>query len=137
MSRVQIASGPPLLIRLILSRIFAYDVQVIVVKLNPCGHCCDKCPSLLGTSEPSCQGCIASKGNPWWGVCKVFNCTTEKDVSHCGLCMQFPCDLLVSHFDPDNPQGQRNAVVRTGILVYRAKHGDEKAIELTKKLIAL
>lgn len=53
------------------------------------------------------------------------------------MCGQFPCGQLASHYDPDNPQGQRNAVIRIGILAYRTKHGDEKAIELAEKLMAL
>ncbi|MFX1367154.1 MAG: DUF3795 domain-containing protein [Promethearchaeota archaeon] len=110
---------------------------MIDTKLNPCGHYCDKCPSYLGTGEPSCPGCMESNGTPWWGSCKVFNCSIKKDISHCGMCGQFPCDQLASHYDPDNPQGQRNAVIRLGILAYRTKHGDEKAIELAKKLMAL
>jgi len=35
-------------------------------------------------------------------------------------------------YDPEH--GQRSAVTRAGLLAYRAKHGDEKAIELARKM---
>jgi hypothetical protein len=104
------------------------------MKLNPCGHLCDGCPSYLSKGDPTCAGCNESGGRPWWGTCKVFECRTRKKLVHCGLCKQFPCQLLATHYDPDNPEGQRNAVVRTGILAYRARHGDDKALELFRKI---
>jgi len=42
--------------------------------------------------------------------------------------------MLATHYDPDNPEGQRNAVVRAGILAYRTRHGDDKALELFRKI---
>jgi hypothetical protein len=36
-------------------------------------------------------------------------------------------------FDPNDPEGRRSAVYRTGIEAYRARHGDEKAVELIRK----
>jgi hypothetical protein len=109
------------------------------MNLNPCGASCDRCPSYLGTDElgRTCPGCLEANGNPWWGVCNVFRCSKNKDLQHCGLCDQFPCDRLIAHYDPDNPQGQRNAVLRVGILAYRARHGDEKVTGLVMKLRAL
>ena len=80
--------------------------------------------------EPACAGCKQTLGNPWRGECRFFKYSLEKYVAHCGLCDEFPCDISGTHFDPDNPVGQRSAVVRIGVLAYRAKHGDEKAPEL-------
>jgi len=48
--------------------------------------------------------------------------------------MDFPCDFFVEHFDPNNPEGQRNAVTRAGLLAYRKKHGDKKWLNLVTKL---
>ncbi|MFX0108043.1 MAG: DUF3795 domain-containing protein [Candidatus Hodarchaeota archaeon] len=108
------------------------------IVLNPCGATCIGCPSFLGQDEERpCTGCLSTKGNPWWGECKLYKCTVEKSVSHCGVCSDFPCERLVAHFDPDNPSGQRNAIVRTGLLAYRTKHGEDKAIKLRKKLDSL
>jgi hypothetical protein len=105
--------------------------------LNACGSYCDGCPSYGSGGDPPCAGCTQTQGNPWWGECKLFKCTSEKNVAHCGLCSEFPCEISATHFDPDNPLGQRNAVVRIGVLAYRTKHGDAKAIELVEKLRAL
>ena len=108
-----------------------------ITGLNACGAYCDDCPSYRGKKDPTCAGCTQTQGNPWWGECKLFKCSLEKNVAHCGLCDDFPCDLSATHFDPDNPIGQRNAIVRIGVLAYRAKHGDEKALELVEKLRTL
>ncbi|MHA1937969.1 MAG: DUF3795 domain-containing protein [Candidatus Thorarchaeota archaeon] len=80
---------------------------------------------------------IDTKGNPWWGSCKLFECAGTKGVNHCGVCSEFPCDIQVGHFDPSNPKGQQNAIMRTGVLAYWAKHGEDKAIELVKRVHGL
>ena len=105
-----------------------------IASLNACGAYCDDCPHYRGKKKPACVGCKQSQGNPWWGECGLYKCALEKSVMHCGLCNEFPCDISATHFDPDNPAGQRNAVVRIGVLTYRAKHGDEKALERVEKL---
>ncbi|MFQ5831356.1 MAG: DUF3795 domain-containing protein [Candidatus Thorarchaeota archaeon] len=104
------------------------------MSFNPCDARCEGCPSYLGKGEPPCAGCRESGERPWWGTCKVFDCTTEKSLNHCGLCDEFPSDLLIGHYDPDNPEGQRNAAVRAGVLAYLVRHGDDKALELYKKI---
>jgi hypothetical protein len=108
-----------------------------ISELNACGAYCDGCPSYGSGGDPPCAGCTEIQGNPWWGECRLFKCASEKKVAHCGLCNEFPCETSATHFDPGNPLGQRNAVVRIGVLAYRVKHGDEKAIELVEKLRAL
>ncbi|MDF1537942.1 MAG: DUF3795 domain-containing protein [Candidatus Thorarchaeota archaeon] len=105
--------------------------------LNACGAYCTDCPNLGGKKEPACAGCVQTQGKPWWGECALFKCASEHNVEYCGQCDEFPCDTSTTHFDPDNPVGQRNAVMRIGIQTYRAKHGDEKAIELVEKMRTL
>ncbi|MFW9845835.1 MAG: DUF3795 domain-containing protein [Candidatus Thorarchaeota archaeon] len=107
------------------------------MKLNPCGHVCDICPSYQGKDGHHCSGCLDSKGKPWWGSCKLFECANKRRVRHCGDCTDFPCDLQIEHFDPSNPNGQRNAVMRTGVLAYWAKYGEDKTIELVKRIHGL
>lgn len=63
----------------------------------------------------------------------MYRCAGDRDVDHCGLCNEFPCDLLAGHYDPDNPEGQKNAVVRMGVLAYRRRHGDRNALALLRK----
>jgi hypothetical protein len=52
----------------------------------------------------NCKGCIAIT-KPFWGdACPVKVCCEEKKQEHCGLCPDFPCDLLVQ-FSYDKEQG--------------------------------
>jgi len=102
--------------------------------LAGCGSYCGLCPNFLGEAEPRYAGCAATKGHPWWGECKVFSCVESHGVEYCGVCAEFPCTDLVNHYNPNNPQGQRNAVVRIGVGTFRAKYGDEEAVALVKKM---
>jgi hypothetical protein len=79
---------------------------------------------------------MALKGKLFWatGVCPIYACTNKQGVSHCGVCKDFPCEQFVNHYDPTNPEGQRNAIFRVGVSSYRAKHDDEKAAILLGKL---
>ena len=96
--------------------------------LTVCGSDCGHCPNYSGEKQPKCAGCTALKGKPFWatGVCGIYACADKNSVSHCGVCKEFPCEQFISHYDPNNPEGQRNAATRAGVLAYRAKHGDEK-----------
>ena len=60
---------------------------------------------------------------PFWGECKVNRCSTEKGLDHCGVCNDFPCELLIQQFDPSNPRGKEEAIFRIGQLAIRAKLG--------------
>lgn len=72
-----------------------------------CGHC--------EWREPChCSGCVATKGMPFHAVdapCPVAACAMEKHVPFCGVCTQFPCQLLTGFSnDPehgDDPPGAR------------------------------
>jgi len=99
-----------------------------------CGEFCGSCPYHTGEKQPSCPGCDVVKGKPFWGECEVYTCIAEHGVEHCGLCGEFPCDLFINHYEEAAPEGQRSAVFRAGVLAYRAKHGDAKALKLLKKL---
>ncbi len=94
----------------------------------PCGIVCDsgKCMYFTGKKEPRCPGCIKCSGKPFWGECRVYKCANEHNVEHCGLCSEFPCEYLPTHFDPDNLHGQEEAIFRIGHLAIRAKIGTEK-----------
>jgi len=102
-------------------------------QLNPCGSSCEGCPNHTGARQPACAGCTKTSGHPFWGECKPYSCAISHKADHCGVCGEFPCDLLVGHFDPANPEGQRNAVYRVGVLAYRGRHGEEKALDLIRK----
>jgi hypothetical protein len=99
---------------------------------SPCGIVCEDCEWFKGEAEPLCAGCQAISGKPFWGQCPTYTCTVEKGVEHCGLCKSFPCEDFISRYDPR--EGPKNAVMRAGLLSYRAKHGDAKAAALTRSL---
>jgi len=47
------------------------------------------------------------------------------------LCDEFPCKEFMGRFDPS--EGPSNALMRAGLLAYRAKHGDKAAVEVLRK----
>ena len=98
---------------------------------TPCGFNCDngKCMHYTGKKQPQCPGCVVCSGKPFWGECKLYKCAQEHKVEHCGLCDEFPCDLLPTHFDPDNPYGKEEAIFRIGQLTIRAKIGTKKWLQ--------
>jgi hypothetical protein len=100
---------------------------------SPCGIVCDDCDWFKGDKEPRCPGCSKVDGKPFWGSCLTYSCVQEHGVEHCGGCGEFPCDGFMDRFDPR--EGPVNAVVRAGLLAYRNRHGDEKAMELTRKTV--
>lgn len=97
-----------------------------------CGLICDDCEYFKGAKEPRCPGCKALRGKPFWGECPTYACAAEHAVEHCGLCAEFPCDKFIGMYDPTH--GPASAVLRAGLLAYRARHGDQKAVDLSRKI---
>ncbi len=102
----------------------------------PCGEYCGFCLHYRKEKNPSCSGCGNHKGHPFWGECKLHTCVMEHKIEHCGLCTDFPCAFFVGHFEgaPDSIEGQRDAILRVGLLTYREKAGTEKYLEMIRKL---
>ena len=100
--------------------------------IAPCGTHCGFCVYYKKEKLPYCSGCGVHKGHPFWGECKLFGCANKREVEHCGLCEDFPCDLFVNQFDPAH--GQKSAFTRAGLLAYRKKAGTNKFIEMAKEL---
>ena len=66
-----------------------------------CGLLCSLCEY---REAMDCKGCV-SIAKPFWGdVCPVKACCEEKEQAHCGLCSDFPCELL-TQFSYDKEQG--------------------------------
>jgi hypothetical protein len=97
-----------------------------------CGLVCEDCEYYKGEKVPKCPGCTTHGGKPFWGDCLTFTCVEEHGIEHCGLCGEFPCDRFIDMFDPS--QGQVSSVIRAGLLAYRRKYGDRKAVELARKI---
>lgn len=66
-----------------------------------CGILCSECEY----KEPmNCKGCI-NINQPFWGEnCPIKTCCENKGKEHCGMCEDFPCDLL-KQFAYDKEQG--------------------------------
>ncbi len=87
---------------------------------SPCGMDCFNCPAYLANVDMSlrtdlseklhlpienakCEGCRNAKGTiSLLGdkkPCDVFRCTSEKGITYCYECMEFPCDHLHPYAD--------------------------------------
>ena len=66
-----------------------------------CGILCGECEY---REKMNCGGCVHIE-KPFWGdSCPVKSCCEGKTLEHCGLCGDFPCDLL-NQFAYDKEQG--------------------------------
>jgi len=67
-----------------------------------CGLCCSdfNCKEQFGFD---CRGCAAEE-NPPWGECDIKQCCEGKKLEHCGLCADFPCQVLYG-FSYDETHG--------------------------------
>jgi hypothetical protein len=63
-----------------------------------CGRYCCGCDAYLGDA---CCGCGYQLGQTCQGECAIFQCCIiERGLEHCGLCLDFPCQVFVSHAQP-------------------------------------
>ena len=74
---------------------------------------------------PSCEG------KPFWGTCQTYACVESHQIEHCGECEDFPCRDFMTRYDPR--EGPANALMRAGLLAYRAKYGDIEALKLLEQ----
>ena len=60
-----------------------------------CGRYCGACEVYL---RGECCGCGYCLGRGRSGDCALFLCcVAERGLAHCGLCVDFPCQLFLSH----------------------------------------
>jgi hypothetical protein len=69
---------------------------------------------------------------PCWGECQVYSCVSDPDVEYCGVCDEFPCDLLMNYYDPGNPEGPRNAAIRVAVNAYRTKRARMRDVTIAR-----
>lgn len=76
-----------------------------------CGLDCNACEN---REKCDCPGCLELEEGNWAGNCDIKKCCEEKQLEHCGLCSDFPCDLLRNTaFDPDEgDDGERLITLR-------------------------
>ncbi len=67
-----------------------------------CGMLCSCCAE---KDKYGCEGCLSDNS----GECEIKVCCDKKGIPHCGLCCDFPCDLLrnTSFDDADGDDGER------------------------------
>lgn len=71
--------------------------------ISCCGTVCSECPAW----PDSCDGCFAVHGTPYWTAeaglerCPLYACCRrERELPHCGLCKELPCEMFRSLKDP-------------------------------------
>ncbi len=63
-----------------------------------CGRYCAACDAC---QDGSCCGCAYQLGRTRRGECPVFACCiADRGLEHCGLCLDFPCQVFISHAPP-------------------------------------
>lgn len=72
------------------------------MNISSCGIDCSKCKFSV---EQNCMGCHEHKGNPFWGMCQLYECAAKKKIQHCGKCEGFPCQKLIDAHKNENPKG--------------------------------
>ena len=75
---------------------------------SSCGINCDECEY---KEKVNCPGCIAAKGQMFWGKCELAMCCVEKGLQHCGQCSEFPCDKL-REYSYDKEHGDNGQRIR-------------------------
>lgn len=74
--------------------------------------CCGiRCSTCKFREDNSCRGCLGIE-KPFWSPeagCPIKQCCESHTAAHCGLCREFPCDLLKSfaYHDEQGDDGMR------------------------------
>jgi hypothetical protein len=79
-----------------------YEGGILMIE-SRCGLLCSACEY---REQPGCQGCTKIN-KPFWGdACPVKSCCEQKQLSHCGECPEFSCELLKQFaYDPKQGDG--------------------------------
>lgn len=69
--------------------------KIDAIMLAPCGMNCLVCYKHCYHKKP-CAGCLNSdKGKPeYCRKCKIKDCVSEKSLTYCFACAQYPCKLI-------------------------------------------
>ncbi|MFC2015836.1 DUF3795 domain-containing protein [Chloroflexota bacterium] len=63
-----------------------------------CGRYCAECDAV---QDGLCCGCGYQLGQTRRGECAVYQCCVMlRGLEHCGLCLDFPCQVFASHASP-------------------------------------
>jgi hypothetical protein len=99
-----------------------------------CGLYCGSCERL----GKDCRGCGHVQGKPFWtaimkmDVCPLHGCCAgKKQIEHCGLCDELPCNTFQQFHDPAlSPEEAKQSVLsRQEALRRRKEIGTERWLE--------
>ena len=99
-----------------------------------CGLYCGSCAYF----QKQCQGCGHVNGKPFWTaqikdkICPLYNCCiNQKQLEHCGLCNEFPCETFTELRDPSlgEEEARQALLARQNELVKRKEIGTERWLE--------
>ncbi len=92
---------------------------------SKCGMDCDRCSR---KEEFGCLGCNNMQSGYWGEKCEIKECCEGKKLEHCGLCPDFPCEMLreISFDEELGDDGER--------LLNAKKWADESRELFEKKL---
>jgi len=75
-----------------------------------CGCNCELCAAY---QAGHCRGCGQQRGQTRRGECAIFQCCIVKQgLEHCGLCLDFPCQVFMSQAHPLDVARRYRAVCR-------------------------
>ena len=103
-----------------------------------CGLYCGGCEYYKKT----CVGCGNVKGKPFWTTlmkvetCPLYDCCiNKKQLEHCGLCEELPCETFNKFHDPSlSPEEAKQAVLkRQNELIKRKEISTENWLEEKNK----
>lgn len=91
-----------------------FTADELLTVQSRCGLLCKFCTY---RDSHNCIGCIETRGNPFHGECPIAKCCQSKGYTHCGECVDIPCEKLRAYScddleHGDNPPGARIAVCR-------------------------
>ena len=94
--------------------VYKFAADTFLTPVSYCGLMCTTCEYV---ESNNCKGCIATKGNPFYGECKIAKCAIKKGYEHCGQCDVMPCDMLYQYSfgegeHCDRPKGSRLEVLK-------------------------
>jgi hypothetical protein len=104
-----------------------------------CGIYCGGCSFLDG----KCKGCFSERGRVFWtkldetysNACPIWECCVErKELEHCGLCSDFPCDTYLDLKDPSDPQADMHKQQSIESLRHRTEVGTKRWLEEQQEL---
>ena len=96
-----------------------------------CGLFCGTCEHL----NTKCKGCKTQQGKPFWTTmmnvesCPLYDCCVNtKQLDHCGLCSELPCETFQAMRDPSlsDEEAEKSLIARQNELLRRKEIGTEQ-----------